>query len=425
MEYGFPIEDFVRAAFDAAAMQGIRPMTSTPSAQPTAKSGSGMAGILFRVLCLVALLALGASYFQPAWWVSLKAPNYPEHAFPDGVKIHFHVDRVANGCQMRESKEVLEKEALDCVHEMDTINHFVGMYPIASGGPVEKLLSPFLFSMIGVCIVGFAVPGVLARTTVMGLGFAGVAVWMSMALYAPNGVQYLGKGWVTGLVDSLGRSEDETKDQEMHPIVKQLRESLAKSGIMVGNEGPKVAAAATKAQLIDVLKAVYEIKAPVSLTDPTVGKWTGRGIDVMAWHYEESLGRWFNEPVKNQRLVAIMKTATHIVFGGVLAAMALLLWIGTRPRSALFVALAAVPMILPLGFIAEYSAWLWWYGHSLNAMGAFTLKPFMPTVFGDGKVAQFSTHSYPAMGFGLMCVVGVSMAVAALMRRSLPDEAKT
>ena len=400
-------------------------MTSTPSAMPAAaKAGSGKAGLLFRVLCLVALMALGASYFSPAWWVSLKAPNYPEHAFPDGVKILFHVDRVANGCELRASKEILEKEALDCVHEMDTINHFVGMYPIASGGPVEKLLSPFLFAFIGVCIVGFAVPGVRLRLFSMGVGFAAVAVWMTMALYTPNGVQYVGKGWVTGLVDSLGRSEDETKEEDLHPIVKQLKESLAKSGIQVGTEGPKLAAVATKAQLVEVLKAVYDMKAPVSLTDPTVGKWTGRGIDVMAWHYEESLGRWFNEPAKNQRLVAIMRTATHVVFGAVLAAMVVFLWVAARPRSPLFLALALVPIILPVGFLAEYSAWLWWYGHSLNAMGAFTLKPFMPTVFGDGKVAQFSTHSYPAMGFGLMCVVGLSMAVAALLRRSLPATAK-
>jgi hypothetical protein len=287
----------------------------------SAKTGAGKAGLLFRVLCLVALMALGASYFTPAWWVSLKAPNYPEQTFPDGVKIHFHVDRVANGCQMRDSKEVLEKEALDCVHEMDTINHFVGMYPIASGGPVEKLLSPFLFSFIGVCIVGFAVPGVRMRLLAMGVGFAAIAVWMTMALYTPNGVQYLGKGWVAGLVDSLGRSEDETKEQDLHPIVKQLKESLAKSGIIVGTEGPKLAAVATKAQLVEVLKAVHDMKAPVSLTDPTVGKWTGRGIDVMAWHYEESLGRWFNEPAKNQRLVAIMKTSTHVVVGALLAAI--------------------------------------------------------------------------------------------------------
>lgn len=391
--------------------------SATPAAAAT-KSAPRRAAIVFRILSLVALLALAGAYSAPAWWVSLKAPNYPAQTFPDGVRIHFHIDRVANGCQMRDSKEVLEKEALDCVHEMDTINHFVGMYPIASGGPVEKLLSPFLFSLIGVLIVGFAVPGVSARTLAMGLGFAGVAVWMSMALYAPNGVQYMGKSWVLGLVDSLGRSEDETKDENLHPVVRQLKESLAKSGI-VDPAAPKIEQSASKAQLIELLKALHDLKAPVVLGEaPPV--WTGRGIDVMAWHYEESLGRWFNEPVKNGRLVEIMRATTHVVYGAVLIAMLAFLWIARRPRSPLFVALAVVPMVLPIGFLAEYSGWLWWYGHSLNAMGAFTLKPFMPTVFGDGKVAQFSTHSYPALGFGLMCIVAACMALAALLRRSLP-----
>lgn len=397
---------------------------SSPSTTATPqKAGSTATALLVRVLALVALLALGASYTVPAWWVSLKAPNYPAQTFPDGVKIHFHVDRVANGCQMRDSKEVLEKEALDCVHEMDTINHFVGMYPIASGGPVEKLFSPFLFSLIGVLIVGFVVPGVGLRTLVMGTGFAGIAVWMSLALFSSNGVQYMGKGWLTGLVDSLGRSEDETKDGDLHPVVRQLKESLAKSGIVVDATGPKLGEAATKAQLVEVLKVVHDIKAPVELgVEPK--PWSNRGIDVMAWHYEESLGRWFNEPAKNQRLVGIMKSASYVVYAGVLVAMLAFLWVARRPRSPLFLALAAVPMILPIGFIVEYSSWLWWYGHSLNAMGAFTLKPFMPTVFGDGKVAQFSTHSYPALGFGLMCVTAGAMALAALLRRNLPAEAR-
>ncbi|MDE2375763.1 hypothetical protein [Bradyrhizobium sp.] len=377
---------------------------------------------LMRVASLVALLALGASFFVPVWWVSLKAPNYPAQTFPQGVRINFHVNRISNGCAMRESKEVLEKEALDCVHEMDTINHFVGMYPIASGGPVEKLLSPFLFSFLGVLIVGFAMPGVRLRTAAMALGFGGIAVWMSVALFAPNGVRYLDRGWVVGLVDSLGRAEDEATNEQLHPVVKQLKESLARSHLGEA-PAPKAESNASKDQLIQVLKAVYEQKAPVSLTEPAP-VWTGRGIDVMAWHYEESLGRWFNEPAKNERLVAIMKTSLYVVYGVVLAAMLVFLWVARKPRSLLFYALGAIPMILPVAFVMEYAAWLWWYGHSLNAMGAFTLKPFMPTVFGDGKVAQFSTHSYPYTGFALMCVVGAAMAVALLLRRAAPNAVK-
>lgn len=387
-----------------------------------ARPASSKAGLIFRVLSLLALLALGASYFQPAWWVALKAPNYPAHTFPDGVKINFHVDRVSNGCELRDNKEVLEKEALDCVHEMDTINHFVGMFPIASGGPVEKMFAPFLFSFIGVLILGFALPGTRLRLGVMAVSFAVIAVWMSLALFQLGGAQYMGKGWLLGLVDSLGRSQDEEKAETMHPVVRQLKESLAKSGIGEPS-APKVTAAATKADIIAILKTVHDAKAPVSLTEETP-KWTGRAIDVMGWHYAESLGRWFNEPEKNNRLVRIMTNVAYLVYGAVLIAMLAFLWIAARPRSVLFNALALVPVILPIAFVVEYAGWLWWYGHSLNAMGAFTLKPFMPTVFGDGKVAQFSTHSYPHLGFALMLVVGASMAGAILLRRTLPEAQK-
>ncbi|MCB1849498.1 MAG: hypothetical protein KDI83_01695, partial [Gammaproteobacteria bacterium] len=79
--------------------------------------------------------------------------------------------------------------------------------------------------------------------------------------------------------------------------------------------------------------------------------------------------------------------------------------------------LVLVPAALPLFFVIDYAAWLWWYGHTLNDMGAFTVKPFMPTVFGQGKVAQFATHSYPAIGFGLMLAMSLILAVAALIRK--------
>ena len=56
-------------------------------------------------------------------------------------------------------------------------------------------------------------------------------------------------------------------------------------------------------------------------------------------------------------------------------------------------------------------------------MGAFTVKPFMPTVFGDGKVAQFSTHSYPYWGFGMMLVLSVVIAVMVILRRKQANRA--
>jgi hypothetical protein len=46
----------------------------------------------------------------------------------------------------------------------------------------------------------------------------------------------------------------------------------------------------------------------------------------------------------------------------------------------------------------------------------------MPTVFGQGKVAQFTTHSYPAIGFGLMVLMSVLLSLAALIRRKQSQE---
>ncbi len=71
-----------------------------------------------------------------------------------------------------------------------------------------------------------------------------------------------------------------------------------------------------------------------------------------------------------------------------------------------------VPASLPLLFIADYSYWLYWFGHNLHDWGAFKIKPFMPTVFGDGKIAQFVTHSYPTIGFYLIVAISLLSLLA-------------
>jgi hypothetical protein len=386
-------------------------MTPSHTAPGSAQREPG--GLLFRLLTLIGVAFLVASFFFPTWWVSLTAPNYPAHTFPDGVRIDFHVDGVRNGCKLRSSTEILEKEALDCVHEMDTINHFVGMFPIASGGPVEKVFSPFLFSFLAVVALGFAIPGRKLRLGLMGLAFALIAAWMSYAMFMPGGSGALGKGYIGSMVESLGRSENETgADSSENPVIKQLRESLAKSGIAVGDAPiAKPASGAGKAELIDVLKKTYE-------RDDKAAPWTGSGMQLFTWHYAKSLGRWFNEPERNGRLVSIMTTVAYLLYVGMLAAMLVFLWAARDARKPWFWALILVPMTLPIAFVIEYAGWLWWYGHSLNAMGAFTLKPFMPTVFGQGKVAQFSTHSYPALGYAMMCASFLAFGAAALLRRN-------
>lgn len=71
-----------------------------------------------------------------------------------------------------------------------------------------------------------------------------------------------------------------------------------------------------------------------------------------------------------------------------------------------------IPVSLPLLFIADYSFWLYWFGHNLHDWGAFKIKPFMPTVFGDGKIAQFTTHSYPTIGFYLLLAISIFSLLA-------------
>ena len=372
-------------------------------------------GIVYRVLTLIAVCLIAASFFSPGWWVALKAPNYPEATFPDGIRIHFHMDSVRNGCVIRDSQEVEEKEALDCVHEMDTINHYVGMYPIASGGPVEKGFSPFLFSLMGVMLLAFAAPGRKTRMAVSVLGYGAIAVWMGMTMYTPGGISYQSKGYLQGLVDSLGQdSKDSLDDDNLAPIVKMLKESMAKT------EAAKAAAAGetgnSRAALIANLKSNFHLDQ-MKLPEAQRQEWTGSGMQVLAWHYDKSLNRWFNMPERSARLKAIMENVAALLAAAVVGAMALMTFAAWSERSLFYWLLVLIPIALPIGFLFEYSAWLWWYGHSLNEMGAFTLKPFMPTVFGEGKVAQFTTYSYPHYGFGLMVVSSLLLVLAALIRR--------
>ncbi|UWQ04749.1 hypothetical protein [Aliiroseovarius crassostreae] len=370
-------------------------------------------GIVYRVLTVLAVALIGASFFSPGWWVSLTAPNYPEATFPQGIRILFHMDSVQNGCEIRDSQEVRETEALDCVHEMDTINHYVGMYPIASGGPVEKAFSPFLFTMLGVMALTFAAPGRIPRMVVAVGGFGAVAAWMTLAMYGENGIRLTTTNYLDGMVVSLGQdASDSTSSSHLPPIVQMLKESLEESE---RDDAQAIAEGDERELLIATLKYAYETEQK-KIPSYKREEWNGSIMQVFKWHYAKSLARWFNEPERNDPLVRTMDGVAQILYAAVMAFMALMVLAAWSVRSIFHWILIIAPMVLPVGFLAEYAGWLWWYGHSLNEMGAFTLKPFMPTVFGDGKVAQFTTHSYPATGFFLMLGASVLLLLAALIR---------
>ncbi|HHT00922.1 MAG TPA: hypothetical protein ENK73_08730 [Thiomicrospira sp.] len=103
---------------------------------------------------------------------------------------------------------------------------------------------------------------------------------------------------------------------------------------------------------------------------------------------------------------------SHIVFG-IFAILGLLFVFYDKKKltwAAILTALA------PFYFLIIYVYYLYWYGHhlGLHGGGAFNgIKPFMPTVFGEGKVAQFTTMSYPYSGFfvGLLGFILLILAV--------------
>lgn len=168
----------------------------------------------------------------PVWSISLEAPNYPKEAFPDGIPLFVHVDGYGGD-----------------IAEMNTLNHYIGMYPVEHGGNVERTVAPYYLLIATICMLAF--------------------------LY------YDGKG------NSL---------------------------LMV----------------------------------PTI--------------------------------------------------------------------------IAPIFFMAAYVGWLYWYGHNMQEWGAFTLKAFMPTALGDGKVAQFTTHSYPTIGLWVMIAMSVLSMLAIFSKRKFLKE---
>jgi hypothetical protein len=293
------------------------------------------------------------------------------------------------------------------------------MYPIAAGGVIERAFSPFLITMMGIMLVGFMIRAPKLRLGVMAIAFATLAGWMYLYFYGAGGIKYQNLGYLEAMVTSMDQSAGEAEAKELSPgqaLIARLKAELAKSmpEAQPAATGGAARPEADKQRYLDNLKTTF---TKDSDRRGVTEFWTGSGSQLLAWHYEKSLGRYFNNPAEIGPMAKTMSGAAHGIFWLLIGAMLLLLWGARKNSGPLYWLLVLVPIALPLFFLIDYSAWLWWYGHTLNDMGAFTVKPFMPTVFGQGKVAQFATHSYPAIGFGLMLVMTALLALAALLRR--------
>ena len=132
--------------------------------------------------------------------------------------------------------------------------------------------------------------------------------------------------------------------------------------------------------------------------------------------YTAEAGSFFNEPERIKVWADNVDLISRIAIFGLIAVMAVVI-AGVAMLRGFQLLLALVPALLPVFFVITYAGWLWFFGHNLHPWGAFTVKPFMPTVFGEGKVAQFSTYSYPYWGYGLLVVIFLCLMLALLIRR--------
>jgi hypothetical protein len=99
-------------------------------------------------------------------------------------------------------------------------------------------------------------------------------------------------------------------------------------------------------------------------------------------------------------------------------ALALAAFVG-RPRW--FSWLLIVPVVAVLFvFPADLYYWLREFGLNLDPKAPLSamVKPFVPPLFGPGKIAQFGVESWPCWGY-FACVVASVLAVVAQRRRTL------
>lgn len=97
----------------------------------------------------------------------------------------------------------------------------------------------------------------------------------------------------------------------------------------------------------------------------------------------------------------------------------------TPRRSANLLAIAAAAAV-PLGFVVDFSYWLYRFGHDLNPHAPLRLRPFTPDLFGNGVIGQFMTFARPELGFwlavGAACLAGLVVALRA--RQGEPSGAR-
>lgn len=99
--------------------------------QPCAGNGNGIKEKIAKALLLGAAVAVFSSIFFPWWYLVVKAPQYPK-----GLRVHVYLDHVTGD-----------------VREIDTLNHYIGMRPLAEAAKLEKQFALPGMAIVIVCLV--------------------------------------------------------------------------------------------------------------------------------------------------------------------------------------------------------------------------------------------------------------------------------
>ena len=383
-------------------------------------------------LSIVSVILLWMIFYSPIWWVSLKAPQYPATTFPDGIRIHFHVNGVFNGCKKIESKEKSESEALNCKHEMDAINHYVGMYPIAAGAPVERAMSAFVFVLLAAMIIAFALPDKKHKAIVLLLTALVISAWGYKMLYTQGGILLASTPYLDDMTSTMSLDKKDIQNwtgkeaieksyhealvryfptqevncQDYVPLLKYMLIYSGQGRTFFDLNDVLVNGGVTTSRLMGFFKKQYAYLQQHKNIAPE--KYEKEFLQQCQLQTKKST-------ISDKKRTQIILTIVDIFYVVLVVAMFGLAFALLKFRVANWL-LIFVPMALPIFFILDYAGWLWWFGHNLSTMGAFTVKPFMPTVFGVGKVAQFSTYSYPYIGFAYICLLSVVTGAMALIQ---------
>ena len=116
-----------------------------------------------RLLVLVATLLLAITYVVPLWNLTMFAPQYP-----DGLRLDIYSYTLAGGNGGQD------------VHEINVLNHYIGMHDLAKESFAEFQWMPFVIGAIGLLLLRAIVHGTvgaLLDVTMVFVYFAAFSAW--------------------------------------------------------------------------------------------------------------------------------------------------------------------------------------------------------------------------------------------------------